>query len=91
MANGKNPTWAALLSLFVAGLGQLYLRKYSRAAVFLAFELATAALLAYDETLGLMLNLLVSLFASFDAYKTASKMNEEKTVEDEVIPVVFMK
>lgn len=90
MAGGKNPTWAAVLSLFIAGLGQLYLRKYRRAAVFLALELATSALFVYDTLVGGALNLMVSLYASFDAYRLASKMNEEKP-KDEEIPVVFVK
>ena len=81
---------AAVLSLFIAGLGQMYLRKYSRAAVFLALELATSALLAYDEVAGLMLNLAVSIYASYDAYALAYKAKEEKIPEED-IPVVFMK
>jgi TM2 domain-containing membrane protein YozV len=90
MAEGKSPFWAAVLSLLIAGLGQLYLRKYSRAAVFLVLELATSALLAYDEAVGIILNLLVSLYASYDAYSLAYKTKEEKVPEED-IPVVFVK
>lgn len=92
MADGKNPTWAAVLSLVIAGLGQLYLKKYGRAAFFLALELLTSALFVYDQLAGGVLNLLVSFSASYDAYVLASKVNEGlKPKVEEDIPVIFMK
>lgn len=78
------------MSLFFAGLGQLYLKKYGRAAVFLALEVLTYALFVYDTFVGGFLNLVVSLYASYDAYMLASKTKVEK-VKEEDIPVVFIK
>ena len=91
MAEGKSPTLAAIMSLFFAGLGQLYLKKYRRAAVFLALEVATAAVMFYDITIAYVLNLAVSLYASYDAYVLASKTKKVETVKEEDIPVVFIK
>jgi EamA domain-containing membrane protein RarD len=91
MAEGKSPTLAAIMSLFFAGLGQLYLKKYRRAAVFLALEIATAAVMFYDINLAYVLNLAVSLYASYDAYVLASKTKKVETVKEEDIPVVFIK
>jgi TM2 domain-containing membrane protein YozV len=90
MAEGKSPTLAAIMSLFFAGLGQLYLKKYRRAAVFLALELVTAAVMFYDISLAYFLNAAVSLYASYDAYVLASKTKVEKVPEED-IPVVFIK
>jgi hypothetical protein len=97
MAEGKSPTLAAILSLFFAGLGQMYLKKYRRAAVFFALEVLTSALFVYDTSadgilgmVGGFLNLAVSLYASYDAYVLASKAKVEK-VKEEDIPVVFIK
>jgi TM2 domain-containing membrane protein YozV len=91
MAEGKSPTLAAIMSLFFAGLGQLYLKKYRRAAVFLALEVATAAVMFYDINLAYVLNAAVSLYASYDAYVLASKTKKVETVKEDDIPVVFIK
>ncbi|MBD3262687.1 MAG: hypothetical protein GF334_13640 [Candidatus Altiarchaeales archaeon] len=70
---------AAFLSFFLAGLGQMYLRSFSRGLVFLAAEGLTGWLyLTYENPLFFALNLLVSLVAAFDAYKLASKKRVEE-------------
>lgn len=93
MAERRNPLYAAVLSFLIAGVGQLYLGRYLRAAVFLSLEVLTGVLyLYYAEGLGAVLNIAVSVYAAFDAYRLAVRMNKEvsKEKEDE-IPVVFIK
>lgn len=86
MASSKKQVLAAVLSLFVAGLGQLYIGRYLRGLVFLFLDISTASLLTYSQEAAFILNVGVSLYASYDVYVLAGKEPEE---EEEPIPVVF--
>jgi hypothetical protein len=76
----------------IAGVGQLYVGRYLRAAVFLSLEVLTAALyLHYTEELGAILNIAVSVYTAFDAYRLAVKLNKEAPEKKaDEIPVVFI-
>ncbi|MEA3255870.1 MAG: hypothetical protein U9Q22_08565 [Candidatus Altiarchaeota archaeon] len=90
--NRKNPLLAAILSLLIAGLGQLYLHKFFRAVVFLLLEVVTAGIWIYlSAEIGAIINLLVSVIAAYDAYKIAKEINRkpEKTDVGE-IPEIYI-
>ena len=92
----KNPVLAALLSFLLAGLGQLYLGRIRRGILFFILEIITAVFSFYGDSwlgtggieseisirnFGYILNLAVSLWAAYDAYVIAKKINmgiEEK-------------
>jgi len=83
MAKRKNPFLAAILSLLIAGLGQIYIRKYPRGAVFLSLEIITFGIFLWiHHDVGGFLNLSVSIFAAYDAYKLTVKMNKEIKIEE---------
>ncbi len=85
MAKRKSPFLAAVLSLLIAGLGQFYLGKYPRGAVFLSLEIITSAIFFWiHPEIGGILNLSISIFAAYDAYKLATKINRKlPRIEDE--------
>ncbi len=77
---GKNPWIAAFLSFLVAGLGQLYVGRFRRGAVFFLLELATAYLYwDVHELVGGVLNLTVGLLAIIDAFRLAKQAPVRKT------------
>ncbi len=78
MAKRKNPLVAAILSLIIAGLGHIYLGKFLSGVVLLSLEAITCAIFLYHADLGGFLNITVSIFAAYDAYKLASGMNRSK-------------
>lgn len=85
----KRPLVAAILSVLVAGLGHLYLGKFSRGVIFLFLELVIAwscFSLNFTPT-GLILNLLIGFLAAFDAYKIAEEINKEKKVEEKEVKI----
>ena len=74
----KNPLIAAFLSFLIGGLGQLYLGLRNRAVAFFILELSTAAFtFTVHEQSGMILNFMVSLVASIDAYIMAKRMPQE--------------
>lgn len=75
----KNPILAGGLSFIIAGVGQLYLNRLRRGAMFFTLEIATAFYATYsNEQVGLVLNFLVSVIAATDAYRIAKMLNKEK-------------
>lgn len=90
--NRRNPLLAAILSLIIAGLGQLYLRKFFRAMVFLLLEVITAGIWIYfSSEIGVILNLLVSVIAAYDAYKLAKGINRKPEETDAgEIPEIYI-
>ncbi len=81
----KRPLVAAVLSFLIAGLGHLYLGKFSRGLIFLFLELITTWLWTSFNLrpAGLILNLLISFVAAFDAYKIAKGTNKREILEKE--------
>lgn len=71
----KNQWIAFFLSLLITGLGQLYLRRYTRAGVFFGGTLIIGSLLSRYFTFEqvLLLGALISLISAWDAYQLAGK------------------
>ena len=70
----RNPLLAAILSLIVAGLGQIYNGQITKGVVFIVIQLINGALTAV--LIGWLLLPLVGLWAMVDAYMTAKRNNE---------------
>jgi TM2 domain-containing membrane protein YozV len=70
----RNPVLAAVLSLIVAGLGQIYNGQVTRGVIFIIVQIINAALTAV--LIGWFLLPLVGLWSMIDAYTTAKHNNE---------------
>ena len=70
----RNPVLAAILSLIVAGLGQIYNGQIPKGVIFIIVQLINGALTAV--LIGWLLLPLVGLWAMIDAYMTAKHNNE---------------
>ena len=70
----RNPILAAILSLLVAGLGQIYNGQIGKGVIFIVIQLINGALTAV--LIGWFLLPIVGLWAMIDAYMTAKRNNE---------------
>jgi TM2 domain-containing membrane protein YozV len=70
----RNPILAAILSLIVAGLGQIYNGQIGKGVIFIIIQLINGALTAV--LIGWILLPIVGLWAMIDAYMTAKHNNE---------------
>jgi TM2 domain-containing membrane protein YozV len=70
----RSPILAAVLSLIVAGLGQIYNGQVTKGVIFIVVQLINGALTAV--LIGWFLLPLVGLWAMIDAYMTAKHNNE---------------
>ena len=70
----RNPILAAILSLIVAGLGQIYNGQIGKGVIFIVIQLINGALTAV--LIGWVLLQIVGLWAMIDAYTTAKRNNE---------------
>ena len=70
----RSPLIAAILSLIVAGLGQIYNGQIGKGVLFIVIQLINGALTAV--LVGWLLLPLVGLWAMIDAYITAKRNNE---------------
>ena len=70
----RNPILAAILSLIVAGLGQIYNGQVGKGVIFIVIQLINGALTAV--LIGWILLPIVGLLAMIDAYMTAKRNNE---------------
>ncbi len=70
----RSPILAAVLSLIVAGLGQIYNGQIGKGVVFIVIQLINGALAAV--LIGWILLPIVGLWAMIDAYLTAKRNNE---------------
>jgi TM2 domain-containing membrane protein YozV len=70
----RSPVLAAILSLIVAGLGQIYNGQVAKGVVFIIVQLVNGALTAVF--IGWLLLPLVGIWAMVDAYMTAKHNNE---------------
>ena len=70
----RNPILAAILSLIVAGLGQIYNGQIGKGVIFILIQLINGALTAV--LIGWFLLSIVGLWAMIDAYMTAKRNNE---------------
>lgn len=65
----KDPTLASLLNLFLLGTGHMYLGQIAKGVLILAVGVALG-MIVWPATA------LVAVWAMYDAYKTAKKMNQ---------------
>ena len=70
----RNPILAAILSLIVAGLGQIYNGQIAKGVIFMIIQLINGALTVV--LIGWILLPIVGLLAMIDAYMTAKRNNE---------------
>jgi TM2 domain-containing membrane protein YozV len=70
----RSPMMAAILSLIVAGLGQIYNGQIGKGVIFIVIQLINGALTAV--LIGWLLLPIVGLWAMIDAYMTAQRNNE---------------
>lgn len=70
----RNPILAAVLSLIVAGLGQIYNGQIGKGVIFIVIQLINGALTAV--LIGWVLLPIVGLWAMIDAYLIAKHNNE---------------
>lgn len=66
------PVIAAALSLVFAGLGHLYLRQYSRGAIFLVISGLVLMLSDYKPQI-MLLNVFFFIFSAFDAFSIGKR------------------
>lgn len=70
----RNPIVAAILSLIVAGLGQIYNGQITKGIVFIVLQIINGALTVI--LIGWFLMPIVGLWAMIDAYLVAKRGNE---------------
>lgn len=70
----RNPILAAILSIIVAGLGQIYNGQIGKGVVFIVLQIINGALTVV--LIGWVLMPIVGLWATIDAYLTAKRNNE---------------
>ena len=70
----RNPIIAAVLSLIVAGLGQIYNGQITKGLLFIVAQIINGALLYV--AIGFVTMPLVGLWAVIDAYLVAKRNNE---------------
>jgi TM2 domain-containing membrane protein YozV len=70
----RNPIIAAVLSLIVAGLGQIYNGQITKGVLFIVAQLINGALTVI--LIGWILMPIVGLWAVIDAYLVAKRNNE---------------
>lgn len=70
----RNPILAAILSVILSGLGQIYNGQITKGVIFIVVQLINAALTTI--LIGWLLMPLVGLWATIDAYLVAKRNNE---------------
>lgn len=73
----RNPGVAAVLSFFVAGLGQIYNGQIWKGLLIMGVQAVN--LLLTTVIIGFITGLIVWVWAIFDAYNTAKKHNEKNS------------
>lgn len=69
-----NPILAAILSFFIPGLGQFYCGNLMKGIAFfvVAIIIGLAVFMVFKSWVYIIINLLISLYAAYDAYNMAS-------------------
>ena len=70
----RNPILAAVLSLILSGLGQIYNGQVTKGIIFIVVQLINAALTTI--LIGWLLMPIVGIWATIDAYLVAKRNNE---------------
>lgn len=76
----KSPVLAAILSFLIIGLGQVYLGLTKKGIILFILAIISGFLMLI--LVGFVLWLLVWVYAIYDGYNSANKMNEGIAVED---------
>ena len=71
----KNPGVAAVLSFFISGLGQIYNGQIVKGLIILGVQVFNAILTVI--LIGFITGPIVWIWAIYDAYSTAKKLNEQ--------------
>ncbi len=72
--SNKNPGLAAILSFFISGLGQIYNGQIGKGILIIAAQVVNAILTII--LIGWFTGFAVWVWAIYDAYKTAQKINQ---------------
>jgi TM2 domain-containing membrane protein YozV len=75
----KSPLLALILSFFIPGLGQFYNGHGEKGIIFLVSGIVSAILVFF--IIGAVLYLIVWVFAMFDAFDSADRINKGKEVK----------
>lgn len=78
--SNKSPTLAAILSFFIIGLGQVYLGLTKKGIILFVLAIVSGMLMLVY--IGFILWLLVWIYAIYDGYNSANKINQGVDVED---------
>lgn len=78
----KNPILAAILSFFIVGLGQIYLGLTKKGIILFVAAIISGILMYF--IIGWILWLIVWVYAIYDAYNSANKMNRGIGVQDTI-------
>ena len=70
----RSPLLAAILSLILSGLGQIYNGEVTKGVIFIVVQLINAALTTV--LIGFVLMPIIGLWATIDAYLVARRNNE---------------
>ncbi len=70
----RSPLLAAVLSLILSGLGQIYNGQVTKGVIFIVVQIINAALTTV--LIGFVLMPIVGLWATIDAYLVAKRNNE---------------
>ncbi len=76
----KNPALAAILSFLLPGLGQIYNGEVGKGIVIIVVQVVNILLMAV--IIGFFTGFAVMVWAIYDAYKTAEKLNAEIVQQD---------
>ena len=78
----KNPVLAAILSFLIVGVGQIYLGLTKKGLILLLAAIISGVLMLVF--IGFITWFIVWLYAIYDAYNSAEKMNRGIAVEDKI-------
>lgn len=78
----KSPVLALVLSFFIVGLGQLYLGLTKKGIILFLAAIVAGVLTLF--IIGWLLWLIVWIYAMYDAYRSAERMNNGEVLEDTI-------
>lgn len=82
ISNNKNPILAAILSFLIIGLGQIYLGLTKKGIMLLIAAVISGFLMLI--IIGYVLWLIIWIYAIYDAYNSANKINMGVHVQDTI-------
>lgn len=73
----KNPVLAAILSLIIVGVGQIYNGETAKGIIIIVVQIILSALIVPTAGITFLVFLVVWFWAIYDAYKVAKRINVE--------------